>query len=696
MTTQKITITATSGGYGGGDKAKIAVDNQEIGFGEYTHGINVAVFDETTGLPLFCTSFDTALGNSDSFADLLNSLAEGRIVAVAVKGYLGSLTDQAKAACKSIGSTHIDQLKAWQSWALVGIKGHESGTAHEFIEWTETSSSYSFDVQAVQQIGGFVVESISKASISVAPHYIAQAGKAEIKLNGQTLTPEGGYQAGFNFVILDRQDGQVKASGSYNPWTESELDKFDQTIQQLQAGEIVAIATQDYPGTGVDQRLRKACSLIGGTMVGNLKYGGSWAIVGYKGAPPGRAVESLDNIAQYCSLYGAEGVKVKYWSVATAPLKKDLKLGDKLWDSDASWTFASNESVGIDGDYALVGDANKGNAYMYRWHDSQWQLQQQLLPQEQQGDYFGRSVDVSGNLAIVGHNLASVSGKYRAGAAHIYELKDGQWQYQEILQPSDLKAYDFFGDSVAIDGKVALVGASNAGVPGKDHCGEAYIFHLENGKWIQKAKLQPLDLGANDRFGISVSISGNFAIVGASNAGVPGKDHCGEAYIFHLESGKWVQQQKLQPLDLGVSDCFGHSVAMAGNLAIVGAPLADISGKTQAGAAYIFQFQDGEWKPYEKIQATDPNNDDRFGWGVAIGNDIAIVGAYQADAPGKDDCGAAYMFQLVNSKWELQQKLQPSDLPAKGEWGSGVFFNGRRAIIGGGGFAYICDVTIEQ
>jgi hypothetical protein len=431
-------------------------------------------------------------------------------------------------------------------------------------------------------------------------------------------------------------------------------------------------------------------------MVGNLKYGGSWAIVGYKGAPPGRAVESLDNIAQYYKAYGAEGVKVKYWSVATAPLKKDLKLGDKLWVKDASWAFAGFQSVGIDGDYALVGDENKGNAYMYRWHDSQWQLQQQLLPQEQQGDYFGRSVDVSGNLAIVGHNLASVSGKYRAGAAHIYELKDGQWQYQEILQPSDLKASDYFGHSVAIDGKVALVGAYQADAPGKDHCGEAYIFHLENGKWVQKAKLQPLDLGANDHFGNSVSISGNFAIVGGSYADAPGKNNCGAAYIFHLESGKWEQQYKLQPLDLGPNDYFGTSVAMAGDLAIVGAPLADISGKTQAGVAYIFQFQDGEWKPYEKIQATEPKNRAQFGDGVAIGNDVAIVGADGADASGKPNCGAAYMFQLVNSKWELQQKLQPSDLPAKGEWGSGVFFNGRRAIIGGGGFAYICDVTIEQ
>lgn len=703
MTLKKITITATSGGYGGGNKAQISVDGQEIGFGNYSRGINVAVFDETTGLPLFCTSFDTSIGNSDSFADFLNNLPEGRIVALAVKGDAGSVTDKAKAACKSIGSTQIDQLQQYLSWSLVGIKGHEPGTAHEFVNWFETSSSSSFDVEAVKQIGSFVVEAISKPSVMEADYSI-KGGEAQIKLNGQTLTPEGGYKSGWNLIVLDRKDGQVKASGAFNPWAASELDKFVQTIQDLQAGEIVAIATQDYAGTEVYQSVKKACSLIGGTMVGNLKYGGSWAIVGYKGAKLGRAVESLDNIAQYYKSYGAEGVKVKYWSGATAPLKKDLKVGQKLWVSGASYYFSCNQGVSIDGDYALVGDSVQSKAYMYRLHDGQWQLQQEILPKDQQGGDFGISVDVSGNLAIVGQRYANVSGKSYVGAAHIYGLKDGQWQYQEILQPSDLKAGDYFGTSVAIDGKVAIVGATYADAPGKDNCGAAYIFHSESGKWVQKAKLQPLDLGANDYFGESVSISGNFAIVGAWYADAQGKSDCGAAYIFHLENGQWVQQYKLQPLDLG-SDYLGLSVAIAGNQAIVGAFKGDVSGKTDAGAAYIYQLQDGMWQFHQKIQASDPNNNDHFGYSVAIGGDVVVVGARDADdASGKTDCGAVYMFQLVNGKWEQKQKLQPSDLPTSACWGWTVAFDGRRAISGAWGyslnpkpgFAYICDVTTEQ
>jgi hypothetical protein len=705
MTTQKITITATSGGYFGGNKAQFSVNGQEIGFGKYRQGINVAVFDEITGYPLFCTNFDTLTGNSNIniFTDLINSLPTGRIVALAVQTDTvpTPLTDTVKQACYSIGSTLVDQVQRAQSWALVGIKGHEPGTAHESLNWHETSSSYILEVEAVKQIGSFVVEAISQPS-KMGANYSLTGGAAEIKVNGQTLTPQGGYKSGFNVIVLDRKDGQVKTSDSFNPWVSSELDKFVQTIQDLDTGEIVAIATQDYAGTEVYQSIKKACSSIGATMVSNLQYGGNWAIVGYKGAKPGRAVE---NLTPYCPPeYKPKGVKVKYWSGATAPLNKDLKVGQKLWVSGATNYFATYQSVGISGDYALVGDGSNAKTYVYRWHDGQWQIQQELLPKGQQGGWFGLFVDISGNLAIVGQYYASASGKASAGAAHIYELKDGQWQHQEILQPSDLKAYDRFGCSVAIDGKVAIVGAYEADAPGKDNCGAAYIFHLENGKWVQKAKLQPLDLGTNDYFGESVGISGNAAIVGAYNADAQGKSDCGAAYIFHLENGQWVQQHKLQPLDLGSSDLFGSSVAIAGNLAIVGAIYADVAGKGNAGAAYIFQFQDGMWQLHQKIQATDPNTSDEFGWGVGIGGDVAIVGARYADVNGKTNCGAAYLFQLVNGKWEQKQKLQPSDLPTKGEWGLHVSFDGRRAIIGGWGnnlspatgFAYICDVTSEQ
>ncbi|MGD1806734.1 FG-GAP repeat protein [Dapis sp. BLCC M126] len=242
----------------------------------------------------------------------------------------------------------------------------------------------------------------------------------------------------------------------------------------------------------------------GATMAEKMTYGGNWVIVGYKGAKPGRAVENFSAYIQPAD--APTGVAVKYWELPTEPLKKDLKVGQKLWRSDASFYFSDKGGVGIDGDYALVGDYGKNNVSVYRWHDSQWQLQQEILPKSRQGGNFGISTDISGNLAIVGRSGATVSDKTKCGAADIYEFKGGQWQHQQILQPSDLKTQDYFGSSVAIDSKKAIVGVWSADAPGKENCGAAYIFHLENGKWVQKAKLQPLDLGASDRLGISVAI----------------------------------------------------------------------------------------------------------------------------------------------------------------------------------------------
>ncbi|MDY7014793.1 MAG: interleukin-like EMT inducer domain-containing protein, partial [Cyanobacteriota bacterium] len=325
MTARQIAIAATSCGYaaqsiGGGEaKAQISIDAQEIGFGDYNRGIEVAVFDETTGQLLSCTAFDTLIGNSEVFANFIDRLPAGRIVAIAVKGdAIGQtpLSYRAKQALKSLGSAQIDRLQAYQSYTLIGIKGRSPGAARESLAWLETSSSYTFRVEAVREGEMLAVEAISTPSRVEAPQHIPQGGHAAITLNGNLLIPDGGYQSGWNLGVFDPQNGQVKTSGCFNPWNPADIDRFVQTLADLQAGEIVAIATQNYAGGEVDERVKNACTSIGSTAIGQLKYGGSWAIVGERGAAPGQAIENLDNISQYYSQYGAQGVRVKAWIAA--------------------------------------------------------------------------------------------------------------------------------------------------------------------------------------------------------------------------------------------------------------------------------------------------------------------------------------------------------------------------------------------
>ena len=144
---------------------------------------------------------------------------------------------------------------------------------------------------------------------------------------------------------------------------------------------------------------------------------------------------------------------------------------------------------------------------------------------------------------------------------------------------------DYFGVSVAISGDYAIVGAF--GVDG--FIGAAYIFTNSSGTWTQTQKLTASGGQVGDYFGYNVAISGDYAIVGAY--GVAGGVGTGAAYIFEKDPVTgWPENetQKLLASDGQPDDRFGWSVGISGDYAIVGAFWDDNSGGNDAGAAYIF------------------------------------------------------------------------------------------------------------
>ena len=163
----------------------------------------------------------------------------------------------------------------------------------------------------------------------------------------------------------------------------------------------------------------------------------------------------------------------------------------------------------------------------------------------------------------------------------------------------------------------------------------------------QQAKIQASDKELSDLFGHSVSISGDglTAIVGARNEDTGGGD-AGAAYIFTRSGVTWTEQAKIQASDKQAEDYFGWSVGISsdGNTAIVGAYFED-TGASNAGAAYIFVRSGSTWTEQAKIQASDKQANDIFGYSVSISSDgnTAIVGAYGEDT-GVGDAGAAYIF----------------------------------------------------
>ena len=152
----------------------------------------------------------------------------------------------------------------------------------------------------------------------------------------------------------------------------------------------------------------------------------------------------------------------------------------------------------------------------------------------------------------------------------------------------DADAGDRFGASVALDGDVALLGAPGADGPASRDAGTAHVFARTEDGWSRQATLTAGDGGAGDRFGASVALSGNRALVGAWGEKRPNGELAGAAYVFARSSGTWTREAKLAPADGGFLDKFGVSVALDGGHALIGSK-DDDPNDDAGGAAYVYE-----------------------------------------------------------------------------------------------------------
>ena len=180
--------------------------------------------------------------------------------------------------------------------------------------------------------------------------------------------------------------------------------------------------------------------------------------------------------------------------------------------------------------------------------------------------------------------------------------------------------------------------------------------------WTQAAKAIASDGAANDEFGWFVDIDGDYAIVGAHHDDDSGNTS-GTAFIFKRNGTTWTQQQKLTASDGAAGDKFGQSVSIDGDFAIVGA-LWNSEKATYAGAAYIFVRSGTTWTQQAKLLASDGAYDDRFGYSVAIDGDYAVVGSTLDDDKGTSS-GSAYIFVRSGTSWSQQAKLTANDGAAR-------------------------------
>ena len=278
-------------------------------------------------------------------------------------------------------------------------------------------------------------------------------------------------------------------------------------------------------------------------------------------------------------------------------------------------------------------------------------------------DLFGYDggLGVSGNYAIVGAYQNDDNGS-SSGSAYIFLRSGSSWSQQAKLTASDGAANDNFGISADISGDYAVVGAVGED-SGVDNSGAVYVFIRSGSSWSQQAKLQPSTAVANASFGKTVAIDGDYVIVGA-----PDSDSKGAAYIFVRSGSSWSQQAKLVSSDLATSDSFGNDVSISGSYAAVGTPWDDDDGGG-SGSAYIFVRSGTSWTQQAKLKASDAAAGDGFGAGVSIDDNYLISGAYQENPNSVANGGSAYIFIRSGSSWSQQAKLVASDVAAGDDGG---------------------------
>ena len=307
------------------------------------------------------------------------------------------------------------------------------------------------------------------------------------------------------------------------------------------------------------------------------------------------------------------------------------------------------------------------------------------------------------------------------GAAYVFEHDGSTWSKTAYLKASNTGDSDRFGGAVAISGPVVAVGArleDTAAV----NSGAAYVFSKAGFLWAQDAFLKAPYSDASDEFGNSIAVDvelssgGNTIVVGAyrEDSGffdMPWDNSApdsGAAWIYTGSGGKWVAQIYVKPLSLEAFDEFGTSLALWGDILVVGAPGDDsdadgVNGDAgdnsapDAGAAYVFQRLGGSWVQTAYLKATNSDAGDLFGTQVALLDDRILVGAPGEDGSGvgvdpavdeaAPDSGAAYAFRRIGLTWVPDGYIKATNTDAGDAFGSSVALSPSLALIGAPGEA---------
>jgi uncharacterized repeat protein (TIGR01451 family) len=219
-------------------------------------------------------------------------------------------------------------------------------------------------------------------------------------------------------------------------------------------------------------------------------------------------------------------------SGATWSAQATLASDEVGFDGFGTSAAISTDTVVIGAPAYDTPDGGLGAAFVFVRSGTGWTQQQRLLPGDgPDGTTFGDSVSVSGDTVVVGASRADTPAAADTGAAYVFERSSGAWSQQQKLVALDGVRFQAFGKSVSVSGDLALVGASGDIFTGVDP-GSAYLFARAAGSWSQQQKLLAPGGSAGDGFGWSVSLAGRTALVGTPFDSTSAGYVAGSAHVF--------------------------------------------------------------------------------------------------------------------------------------------------------------------
>ncbi|MFG0286122.1 MAG: GC-type dockerin domain-anchored protein [Phycisphaerales bacterium JB039] len=367
---------------------------------------------------------------------------------------------------------------------------------------------------------------------------------------------------------------------------------------------------------------------------------------------------------------------------------------DALAGSAASTGDGMGLAVRFDGDRAVVGaylddpsGDGSGSAYVFRRTSGGWIEEAYLVPSDgQAGDQFGTSLDISGDVIVVGAWRRASD----RGTAYVFRFDGAGWVEEARLDPLGGEQDDRIAESVAVEGDVIVLGAAgdddNCGTRGDP--GAAYVYRYDGASWIEEAKLLDPDCEIGERFGVSVSISGPVILVGAWQDVAPSQPRdSGSATFFRHDGAGWVVEQKVWAFDAGLEQWFGWATAVDGDTAVITARHDDDVGR-ESGSAYVYQYDGmtGQWSLDQKLVSADAGAFAELGFSAAIDGDLLLLGAFSSSFAAAN-AGAAIPFRREGPGNWVQLEPLVADPAASGDaFGFSVDLLGARAIVGAPGY----------